>query len=60
MTLDNRTHDAAAGLEYAREKGMVRVGWNAAIYVDYLTYHRVDGDWLITAKGFHIERALAG
>lgn len=35
----------------------VRVGWNAAMYVDYLTYHRIDGEWLITAKGFHIERA---
>ncbi|HZJ61977.1 MAG TPA: nuclear transport factor 2 family protein [Kofleriaceae bacterium] len=34
----------------------VRAGWNAAMYVDYLTYHRIDGEWLITAKGFHIER----
>ena len=33
----------------------VRVGWNAAMYVDHLTYHRIDGEWLITAKGFHIE-----
>ena len=30
MTLDNRTHDAATGLEYSRDKGTVRVGWNAS------------------------------
>jgi len=36
----------------------VRVSWNTAVYIDYLTYHRIDGDWLITAKGFHIERTL--
>ena len=37
----------------------VRVRWNTAVYVDYLTYHRIDGDWLITSKGFHIERTDA-
>jgi hypothetical protein len=35
----------------------VRVKWNTAVYVDYLTYHRIAGEWLITAKGFHIEQA---
>jgi len=35
----------------------VRVRWNTAVYLDYLTFHRIDGDWLITAKGFHIERS---
>lgn len=30
MALDNRTHDVAAGLEYTRDRGMVRVGWNAS------------------------------
>lgn len=34
----------------------VRVRWNTALYVDYLTYHCVDGKWLITSKGFHIEK----
>ncbi|MGZ3338964.1 MAG: nuclear transport factor 2 family protein [Reyranella sp.] len=34
----------------------VRVRINAILYVDYLSYHRVDGDWLITAKAFHVER----
>lgn len=33
----------------------VRVRINAILYVDYLCYHRVDGDWLITAKAFHVE-----
>jgi hypothetical protein len=33
----------------------VRVRINAILYVDYLSYHRVDGDWLITAKSFHVE-----
>src|SRR3981081_4670115 len=40
----------------------VRVRINAILYVDYLSYHRVDGDWLITSKAFHVEREglLAG
>ena len=33
----------------------VRVRINAVLYVDYLSYHRVDGDWLITSKAFHVE-----
>jgi hypothetical protein len=33
----------------------VRVRINAILYVDYLGYHRVDGDWLITSKAFHVE-----
>ena len=34
----------------------VRVRINAILYVDYLSYHCVDGDWLITSKAFHVER----
>jgi hypothetical protein len=34
----------------------VRVRINATVFVDYLTYHRVEGEWLITAKGYHVER----
>ena len=37
----------------------VRVRINTIVYVDYLTYHRIDGAWLITSKGFHIERRIA-
>ena len=28
----------------------VRVRINTTVFVDYLTYHRIDGDWLITSK----------
>ena len=37
----------------------VRVRINATVFVDYLTYHRIDGDWLITSKAFHVERQVA-
>jgi hypothetical protein len=33
----------------------VRVRINAVVFVDYLTYHRIDGDWLITSKAYHVE-----
>lgn len=34
----------------------VRVRVDAILYVDYLSYHRIDDAWLITAKSFHVER----
>jgi hypothetical protein len=37
----------------------VRVRIDATLYVDYLSYHCIDGVWLITAKSFHIERRFA-
>lgn len=37
----------------------VRVRINKAVFVDHLSYHRIDGDWLITAKAFHIERQIS-
>jgi hypothetical protein len=36
----------------------VRVRVDAILYVDYLSYHRIDGAWLITAKSFHVESRL--
>jgi Putative lumazine-binding len=33
----------------------VRVRINTIVFVDYLTYHRIDDEWLITAKGYHVE-----
>lgn len=36
----------------------LRVRINNLVFVDYLTYHRFDGEWLITAKAYHVERAL--
>ena len=34
----------------------VRVRIEATMYVDYLSFHRVDNAWRITAKSFHIDR----
>lgn len=34
----------------------VRVRIGTVLYVDYLSYHRSNGAWLITAKSFHVER----
>jgi hypothetical protein len=34
----------------------VRVRVDAIQYLDYLSYHRVDDTWLITAKSFHVEQ----
>ncbi|MFL6817450.1 MAG: nuclear transport factor 2 family protein [Bradyrhizobium sp.] len=33
----------------------VRVRVDTILYVDYLSYHFVDGDWLVSAKAFHGE-----
>lgn len=33
----------------------VRVRVAAMLFVDYLTWHLIDGRWLITSKGFHLE-----
>jgi hypothetical protein len=37
----------------------VRVRVGAIQYLDYLSYHRIDEIWLITAKSFHVERRYA-
>ena len=34
----------------------VRVRIDTLQYLDYLSYHCIEGLWLITAKSFHIER----
>ena len=36
----------------------VRVRIDTLQYLDYLSYHRVDGAWVITAKSFHIEKTF--
>ena len=33
----------------------VRVRSDEFVYVDYLSYHFLDGDWMISAKAFHAE-----
>jgi hypothetical protein len=37
----------------------VRVRITAMMFVDYLTWHRIDGRWLITSKSFYIESSDA-
>jgi hypothetical protein len=37
----------------------VRVRISALVYVDYLSYHRVGGEWLVSAKAFQVESNLA-
>jgi len=37
----------------------VRVRINAIVFVDHLIYHRIDGEWLITAKAFHVDRQIS-
>lgn len=34
----------------------VRVRIDSILYIDYLSFHLVDGRWLVTAKSFHIEQ----
>lgn len=34
----------------------LRVRIDDVLFIDYLSYHLIDGAWLITAKSFHIER----
>lgn len=34
----------------------VRVRIDTILYVDYLSFHHINGAWLVTAKSFHIEK----
>lgn len=34
ITIDHRTNDVSAGLEYTRERGMMRVGWQASWFTN--------------------------
>jgi hypothetical protein len=34
----------------------VRVRIDTLLYLDYLSYHCIDGEWRITAKSFHLEQ----
>ena len=33
----------------------VRVRIDTVVYVDYLSFHHIDGDWLVTSKAFDVE-----
>jgi hypothetical protein len=43
--------DAASDTQ-ALAKVKVRIG--AAVFIDYLAYHKIDGRWLITSKAYHL------
>lgn len=34
----------------------VQVRINKVVFVDYLTYHRIEGEWMITSKAYHVAR----
>ena len=36
----------------------VRVRIDTVQYIDYLSFHSIKGNWLITAKSYHVERRL--
>jgi hypothetical protein len=38
----------------------VRVRIDTLQYLDYLSWHCIDGAWRITAKSFHVERSYEG
>lgn len=42
--------------DLASSKVRVRIG--QVCFVDDLTYHRIDGQWLITSKAFHIAQVF--
>ncbi|MGJ4902139.1 nuclear transport factor 2 family protein [Bradyrhizobium sp. HKCCYLRH2060] len=37
----------------------VRVRIDLILYLDYLCFHLIGGEWLVTAKSFHVERRFA-
>lgn len=38
----------------------VRVRIDSILYVDYLCFHLIGDDWLVTAKSFHVEHRFEG
>jgi hypothetical protein len=42
--------------EMAAAKVRVRIGQTC--FLDHLILHRIDGKWLVTSKGFHVEQIL--
>jgi hypothetical protein len=33
----------------------VKVKINTSVFIDYLTFHKIDGNWKITSKGYHLQ-----
>lgn len=50
VRVDEISPDAAAA------KVRVRIGQTC--FLDHLLFHRIDGKWLVTSKGFHVEQVL--
>lgn len=53
--------EAILALDFAsptQAMAKVRVRIDTIVYLDYLSYHRIDGHWRVTAKSFHVERKL--
>ena len=42
---------ASPGMAFVK----VRLRINEMVFVDYLTWHRIDDVWLVTSKGFHLQ-----
>jgi hypothetical protein len=36
----------------------VRVRMNTVVFLDYLTFHQIEGEWMITSKAYHVERVI--
>jgi hypothetical protein len=32
-----------------------KVKINTAVFIDYLTFHKIEGSWKITSKGYHLQ-----
>jgi hypothetical protein len=55
---DAPRHEAILLIDFASASQAlvkVRVRIDTTMYVDYLSFHRIDRAWLITAKSFHID-----
>ena len=48
---------ACTGPDLAIANVRVRIG--QICFIDYLTFHRIDGPWLITSKAFHVAQVFA-
>jgi len=61
-SLDAPRHEEILLIDFASPAqaiAKVRVRINQVVFVDYLSYHRIDGEWLITAKAYHVEQVDA-
>jgi len=36
----------------------VRVRINTVVFVDYLVFHRIGDEWMITSKAYHVDRVI--